>query len=288
MKSLGTLLNFCQPLDLSLWQTLYALLIHWSINQGKLQFVFTHVINNAINVFILLFIIQIEYSFNSLFVIPVTSADEKKVLYEKHTLFSAFYAALSLPKLLKGSESVFATKSLQEIAADAKAHGQVVVVFAEGTTSNGKGILPLILSPEDSKEPISNAANKSKVGKTPTSPKFPTFPAAIKYSRSSITTPTPTSLLVWSWRLVQGFQFSSVRVRYASPIGDDESNASSSLSTSTSTSSSNAYSFQTYSENTYKGQISGDICRVARLKEVGLGVKAKIEFVEAQKKGAKK
>lgn len=219
-------------------------------------------------------------SANSLFIIPVTSADEQFIIYQKHTLFSTLCAALSLPKLLKGSESVFASKSLQEIAAEAKLRGQVVVVFAEGTTSNGKGVLPLILRPEESQKPGANG----KSSKPLLLPKFPTYPAAIKYSRSSIATPAPTSLGAWAWKLVQGFQFCTVRVRYAVPIDDENQSKGSGTSTGIST----TYSSQSYTETTYKGCISEGICRVGRLKEVGLGVKAKIEYNNVQKNGPKK
>lgn len=215
-------------------------------------------------------------SSNSLFVIPVTSADGKNVVYQKHSLASALFAALSLPKLLKGSESVFAAKSLQDISAEAKTHGQVVIVFGEGTTSNGKGLLPLILSEEDSPDP------KTVKDKPTVLHKFPTYPAAIRYGRSYITTPTPISFISWLWKLVHGFLFSSVRIRYAAPLhskdlkeGTSGKSSSSNVGDSTSSQS---------SDSSYKSQVSNGICRVGRVKEVGLGVKAKLEFMEAAAK----
>lgn len=117
-----------------------------------------------------------------------------------------------------------------------------------------------------------------------------TYPTAIKYGRPSITTPTPIVFPYWLYKLVHGFQFTSVRIRFAVPLGSKDTGiepTESSSSTGATINLGDGYSLSTSESLTrdslsYKSLVSAGICRVGRLKEVGLGIQSKLEFVAAQ------
>lgn len=195
-------------------------------------------------------------------------------------------AALSLPTILSKPNSSSSSKSLEEYSREAKGSGKVVVVFAEGTSSNGKSLLPLLLT-----EPEPSTAESSTAGAT--------YPTAIKYGRSSIATPTPTSAAAWLWRALYAFQYGFVRVRFGVPLDAGRQYGTASASGSSTPSSATVSGLrENYAQITpssvvndglsYKSLVSSGICRAGRLKEVGLGIPSKLEYVETQKKTLKK
>lgn len=209
------------------------------------------------------------------------SQDGKEIVYDEVSLLYVIIKALLPPYLLSnyGSSNEL-PKNLIGYANRAKKTDKVVVVFGEGTTSNGKGLLPLLLT----NEAIISRENE-KVSS------ILTYPTAIKYGRTYTVTPIPENFFVWLWKLCYGFRFGSVRIRFAVPISPtdigDRSNVNGLVKQkagSTAIDLGEGYSLNSSSNLeaeslSYKELVSSAICRVGRIKQVGLGIQSKIEFI---------
>lgn len=205
--------------------------------------------------------------------VPLATADGKDIVYFERSLASAVLWALERPVVMTAQDYATAPQhtTLPEYAARARASGKVVVVFGEGTPSNGKGLLPLLLSEPPATDAATDAAPL-------------TYPTAIKYGRSAIATPTPRSPLAWLWTVVYGFQFGYVRVRFGVPLDGAEKHTAESSGPSAAASGLSIPASVVDDALSYKGLVSAGICRVGRLKEVGLGIEAKLEFIDVQNK----
>lgn len=78
----------------------------------------------------------------------------------------------------------------------------------KGTTSNGRGLLPL-------------PSLKCKLSK-----EIKIVPTAVRYAPQYVTTPVPQMFLLWAWTLLYGCQSWSVRLRFGSPLLSKDMDAS--------------------------------------------------------------
>lgn len=108
-------------------------------------------------------------------VFAVPSADG---MFAKLSTAQAVSQALSLQKQEKGTK-------LSELSAAAAKAGAILVLFVEGTTSNGRGVLSL-----KGIDARSIASVESQV-----------FASAIKYSPPTAAAPVPSSLIGFLWRI---------------------------------------------------------------------------------------
>lgn len=131
----------------------------------------------------------------AIYVVPSVSTGS----YHQLTASQIQSLALSSPSELKGLKSA---EPLDKIVSRAKNSRSIVVVFAESTTSNGKGLLKLASLPLD------ELAESTKV-----------FSSAVKYTPSTVTTPIPNQSY-WSWwfRCIARLDFVTVRVCLNSPV----------------------------------------------------------------------
>lgn len=225
--------------------------------------------------------------FKCIFVIPVISQDGKEIFYDEVSLFYVMIKALLPPYILSnyGTGNTI-PKDLIGYAERAKRSNKVVVVFGEGTTSNGKGLLPLLIT----NEVILNKKNEETSS-------ILTYPTSIKYGRTYTVTPVPENFFIWLWKLCYGFRFGSVRIRFAIPVSPTDISDGSGVnglvkqeSGSTSIDLGNGYSLNSSSDLgaeslSYKELVSSAICRVGRVKQVGLGIHSKIDFINVKAKG---
>lgn len=132
--------------------------------------------------------------YDCIFVLP--TGDDNK--FRQVSSLSVFMNALSLP-----SDNCAATDSFDKIVAKAKMNGAIVVVFPEGTTSNGRGLLPM------AEIPVSlTQAN--------------VFPSAVKYTHPSVITAIPVNVLVYLWKLLGVWVNASIKLATpASATGND-------------------------------------------------------------------
>ena len=154
---------------------------------------------------------------------------------------------------------------------------QVVVVYPECTTTNGRGVLPF--SPSLLTAP----------------PEVKIFPTSLRYTAADITTPIPGTYISFIWNLLSK-PTHCIRVRIAESVH----NTSRSPATGNSTSHKDRdmlYEDRTSSSDTLLGsedtesinaaekrvldKVSEALARLGRVKRVGLGVKDKAEFLTA-------
>ena len=115
------------------------------------------------------------------------------------SLISAIWRALSCPpRSSHGSQ-------LGQIVASAKTSGSVVVIFGEGITSNGRGLLPW-----ETMMPLSGVDKSSNV-----------FPAALRYTPPYVTTPLPVNFFQWALSVLWAWAC-SVRIRFGSPMARNQ------------------------------------------------------------------
>lgn len=108
-----------------------------------------------------------------LFAIPTDKSDNFVVC----SAFSLFFRALSLPSEAEKDPG----KTLQELFESAESQSKVLIIFPEGTTSNGRGLLPF--------------NNEIRFETLPSQAKI--FPTALKYDPPEISSPLPTNSVSW-------------------------------------------------------------------------------------------
>jgi len=164
---------------------------------------------------------------------------------------------------------------------------RVIVVFPECTTTNGRGILPFILS-------LLSASPTTKI-----------FPVNLRYTPPDITTPVPGAYISFIWNLLSQ-PTHCIRVRIAEVVyntakptdavaekkeryltnfldtlGDDSAMTS---STDTLTSITEQNGEVNAEEKRVLDKVGEALARLGRVKRVGLTVKDKAAFVEAWSK----
>jgi 1-acylglycerol-3-phosphate O-acyltransferase len=129
--------------------------------------------------------------FDPIFVIPIGSSIKTR------SASGLFYDTLSGGLLSPGSTS----EKWANIIAQSKSSGRPVVMFAEGTTSNGKGLLPF------QKAAIQGFEKKNVL-----------YPAVIKHNPASVNTPLPVSSFKWLLAVSMLLTGVSTKVRLAGKI----------------------------------------------------------------------
>lgn len=167
--------------------------------------------------------------FDPVFVIPHASSR----VYQTCGPFTVFWRALLIPGVVPPTHG----ESLSKVVFEAASAGKPVLVFAEGTTSNGRGLLPLV------NIDYSQLTQQTKI-----------IPSALRIAPQYVTTPIPTTLWTWLFRLLSNPTGWHVSVRLAEPCFAKDTNMQSTLVES--------------------------ICRVGRVKSIGpdLGVEGKRNF----------
>jgi len=158
---------------------------------------------------------------------------------------------------------------------------QPIVVFPEGTTTNGRGILPL--SPS-----LLTAPRKTKI-----------FPVSLRYTPADITTPVPGTYLTFLWNLCSK-PTHCIRVRIAEPVLNTSvaqttppasrpsgyaTNLLDALDDDTASSVSTIMGDEsevtlTRDEKIVLDKVGDALARLGRGKRLGLGIRDKSEFVK--------
>jgi len=164
---------------------------------------------------------------------------------------------------------------------------RVVAVFPECTTTNGRAILPF--SPS-----LLSIGKRTKV-----------FPLSLRYTAADVTTPIPGSYFTFLWNLCSK-PTHCIRVRIAesvfntSLIGVDRATKSSSYKTnffdtlqddtasSADTLVGSDESEPSREEKVFLDRVAEALARLGRVKRVGLGLREKVDFVEAWTKSRKR
>lgn len=160
-----------------------------------------------------------------------------------------------------------------------------VVVFAECTTTNGRGILPLSRS-------LVSVPPRTKI-----------YPVSLRYTEADVTTPVPGTYTTFLWNLLSR-PTHFIRVRVAEYVITSKQTSGTSSSSQQQQAQSTSTDFfgddndeptsfleeyagsSTSSEQLTKNEISvldyvgESLARLSRVKRVGLGVKEKQAFVE--------
>jgi hypothetical protein len=149
-----------------------------------------------------------------------------------------------------------------------------IAVFAECTTTNGRGILPLSRS-------LASAPPRTKI-----------YPISLRYTEPDITTPVPGCYTSFLWNLLSK-PTHFIRVRVAEYVSTSSKSPSEAHSTSNGffdddeDNSSSASLLETTSTELNKEEkalldhVGESLARLGRVKRVGLGVKEKADFVRA-------
>lgn len=197
-----------------------------------------------------------------------------------------------------------ARKDIELAKLTAQNPGRIIVVFPEGTTSNGRGILKLTPS-------LLSASKATKI-----------YPLSLRYTPADVVTPMPgwTEVAKFIWRL-NSAQSHCIRVRIGSPTTMSSSRTSSPDLSSTQEASPprpqarkgyESNYFDTLQQSTAKVMetesdddeddedgltdfernaldgVADTLARLGRVKRVGLGIEDKERFVEAWTKGRRK
>ncbi|KAL4864830.1 hypothetical protein BDV12DRAFT_175581 [Aspergillus spectabilis] len=199
---------------------------------------------------------------------------------EEISLLSAILRAFSAPQLYppRGTR----TTSLAALAR--KYPGRPIVAFAECTTTNGRGTLPL--SPS-----LANISADAKI-----------FPISLRYQPEDLVTPLPGSYLSFFWSLLSK-PTHYIRVRIAEPIVNSGRQPSVSEKMKNSTYQTNFFDVLdevsaskggasssekvvdlSPAEKTLLDSVGESLARLGRGKRVGLGVGEKVEFVKEWKR----
>jgi hypothetical protein len=207
-------------------------------------------------------------------------------LVEQLSLFHAILRALLGPQASppKGARLVTLAKLLADNPSSA------IVVLPEGTTTNGRAILPF--SPS-----LLTVPRKTKI-----------FPTNLRYTPADITTPIPGAYLSFLWNLCSR-PTHCIRVRIAEAVYNDAAGAgekvavtarantyetnffdglemgsgSGSLSSSDTLVSSDGEGLS-QEEQKVLDRVAEDLARLGRVKRIGLGINEKIEFLKAWRK----
>ncbi|KAL4791538.1 hypothetical protein BDV19DRAFT_293076 [Aspergillus venezuelensis] len=213
---------------------------------------------------------------------------------ERISLLSAILRALAPPQLHPPRSARSKMVSLENLRK--RYPNRPIVSFAECTTTNGRGILPLSAS-------LVNVDSTTKI-----------FPVSLRYSPDDIVTPVPEKYVSFLWALLSK-PTHYIRVRIAEPVV--LSATASATGTGTGSSVSDKMRESTYGTNYFdvldevndsrgkaRGAAKGEeedggeinlsaaerglldsvgeaLARLGRVRRVGLGVKEKIAFVRA-------
>ncbi|KKY20780.1 putative vacuolar protein sorting protein [Phaeomoniella chlamydospora] len=201
-------------------------------------------------------------------------------LVERISLMQAIYRAFAQPLV----EPPPGTKLVELQTLIDKNHDRVVAVFPECTTTNGRAILPF--SPS-----LLSIGKRTKV-----------FPVSLRYTPADITTPIPGSYGTFLWNLCSK-PTHCIRVRIAeavlntSLIGVDRATKSSSYKSNFFDTLHDTSSVDTLvgddsepskEEKVFLDRVGEALSRLGRVKRVGLGVKDKVEFVNAWTRSRKR
>ncbi|KUL90712.1 hypothetical protein ZTR_00009 [Talaromyces verruculosus] len=158
-----------------------------------------------------------------------------------------------------------------------KYQSRPIVVFAECTTTNGRGILPLSRS-------LVSVPPRTKI-----------YPVSLRYTEADVTTPVPGTYVTFLWNLLsKPTHFIRVRVaeyvttssKTLSPSSQAQSSSTDFFEDDEPTSfleeyaGSNDDSELTKSEVAVLDYVGESLARLGRVKRVGLGVKEKQDFVD--------
>lgn len=157
-------------------------------------------------------------------------------------LCAAYQALSSQPFGTKG-------RDISSIALKAKSQGSVIVLFVEGTASNGRGVLTL-------KDVNVSQFNEAKAP-------LNIFPAAVRYTPGTAASPLPQTSLGYLWRVLNESWWYMCSVR----IGSEPLR----------------------SETITHESMTRAICNIGRLRQLGdeLDLEAKQEFLKAYKEKRK-
>ncbi|CEL04787.1 hypothetical protein ASPCAL05913 [Aspergillus calidoustus] len=215
---------------------------------------------------------------------PIFTASYPNTREVEHiSLLTAILRAFSSPKLSPPS----GTKTTTLSALARKYSTRPIVVFAECTTTNGRGILPL--SPS-----LASVAPNGKI-----------FPVSLRYSPEDVVTPLPGSYLSFLWALLSR-PTHYIRVRIAEAVVSGPQGLSVSPRIKNSTYETNYFDILEEVSASKGGDVAsasgkvevdlspaekvvldtvGDsLARLGRVKRVGLGVREKQEFVKTWKR----
>ncbi|RDW43292.1 hypothetical protein B0I75DRAFT_138346 [Yarrowia lipolytica] len=142
--------------------------------------------------------------FDPVFIVPHASSR----VYQELGPFGVFFKALGIPEIVPPTHG----ESLSKIVFDATSKGRAVVVFAEGTTSNGRGLLPLLHID------FHQLSQNTKV-----------IPAGLRLAPQYITTPLPVTLPMWVFRLLSNPTGWHVSLRFAEPCYAKDTNVNNTL-----------------------------------------------------------
>ncbi|QNP96217.1 Hypothetical protein YALI2_B00523g [Yarrowia lipolytica] len=142
--------------------------------------------------------------FDPVFIVPHASSR----VYQELGPFGVFFKALGIPEIVPPTHG----ESLSKIVFDATSKGRAVVVFAEGTTSNGRGLLPLLHID------FHQLSQNTKV-----------IPAGLRLAPQYITTPLPVMLPMWVFRLLSNPTGWHVSLRFAEPCYAKDTNVNNTL-----------------------------------------------------------
>lgn len=198
---------------------------------------------------------------------------------EPISLFRAIMLAFTPPALQPSNpDRLVSLQKLQQ-----QFPGSIICVFPETTTTNGRGVLPF--SPS-----LVTVDPKTKI-----------FPVNVRYTPADITTPVPSSIVVWLWKLLSRSSH-AMRVRVAmavynnplltsppDPVAESLSHTGydttifdslNSRPVAAAVGEGNSGVGVTPDEQLVLDRIGEDLARMGRIKRVGLGVREKIEFVK--------
>ncbi|KAL2825223.1 MFS general substrate transporter [Aspergillus cavernicola] len=217
---------------------------------------------------------------------PIFSASYPTTREVEHiSLLSAILRAFRSPQL----RPPHGAKTTDLAALAQKYPGRPIVVFAECTTTNGRGILPL--SPS-----LTGVASSAKI-----------FPVSLRYTPEDVVTPLPGSLLSFVWALLSR-PTHCIRVRIAEAVANGGQQPGLSARIKNSTYDTNYFDILEEVSSSSKGEeassekveidlspaeknlldtVGDSLARLGRVKRVGLGVHEKREFVRIWQKTGK-
>ncbi|KAF3906142.1 hypothetical protein ABW20_dc0100400 [Dactylellina cionopaga] len=219
-------------------------------------------------------------TFDPIFLVPSFDTPYVFQLTLLQTIIYAFTPPTSKP---------YSTKPTTLAEVISKNPHRIIVIFPEGTTSNGRALLRFAPALDSfATQYKSSGENGHGNGNIP---RNLIFPISLRYLPSNTTTPLPSSYGEFMWRLLsQPSHTMKVRIAEAVRIRDLEK--SDTLAT---TSSSETITEKTVVRNQEDSgpkvprtgaldeRVSESLARVGRIRRVGLGVKEKIGFWNAWK-----
>lgn len=142
--------------------------------------------------------------FDPVFIVPHASSR----VYQELGPFGVFVKALGIPEIVPPTHG----ESLSKIVFEATSRGRAVVIFSEGTTSNGRGLLPLL------NIDFHQLSQNTKI-----------IPAGLRIAPQYITTPLPVPLPLWVFKLLSNPTGWHVSLRFAEPCFAKDTNVTNNL-----------------------------------------------------------